>query len=382
MDAKRPGSGTSTDTSKPGAPLRITATRTVSALLGGDKRLIPYTAKVLVRFGFGAPAARGGHGDGAEIMFTKHADAEDDHVIRWRRSEGKTFIELMIIIVMTIISIVAITLITMLKWMRMLLMLLSMMMMMMMMMTLMLMLMLMMMMMMMLMMMMMMMMATAAAGGGGGGGGWWRWLVEVVDGGGWWWWNMKVMTAAMMVMAMMWIDVVVLLVVAMILMSVSRTTKMNLMILTAKMMAVVSGAVMMTTVVCMMAYTTITAMITMTVVSVMLAPMMMMMMMMMLMMLMQYSGNVDEDPVGGRKRYTYWVMFKRPAMRTSTDMKKILAEYMFFFKLLRSPIDGQSVVSLEYEMKEYGEALPSSIQEEKYERRSSGGQMEETIDRL
>lgn len=92
----------------------------------------------------------------------------------------------------------------------------------------------------------------------------------------------------------------------------------------------------------------------------------------------QYSGNVDEDPVGGRKRYTYWVMFKRPAMRTSTDMKKILAEYMFFFKKKmscrnikitprRSPIDGQSVVSLEYEMKEYGEIPRGQKLKNKYQ---------------
>mmetsp|Transcript_133472 Transcript_133472/g.188561 ORF Transcript_133472/g.188561 Transcript_133472/m.188561 type:complete len:273 (-) Transcript_133472:93-911(-) len=99
----------------------------------------------------------------------------------------------------------------------------------------------------------------------------------------------------------------------------------------------------------------------------------------------QYSGDVDVDPVGGRKRYTYWVMFKRPAMRTSTDMKKILAEYMFFFKKKmscrniritprKSPIGPNdstsirtSVVTLEYEMKEYGEIPRGQKLKNKYQ---------------
>mmetsp|Transcript_42688 Transcript_42688/g.76531 ORF Transcript_42688/g.76531 Transcript_42688/m.76531 type:complete len:263 (-) Transcript_42688:73-861(-) len=80
----------------------------------------------------------------------------------------------------------------------------------------------------------------------------------------------------------------------------------------------------------------------------------------------KYSGDADKDPIGGRKRYTYFVMFKTPAMRTPEDMKKVLAGYWFFLKKKmscrnlritprKSPIDNGKMVTLEYEMKEYGE---------------------------
>mmetsp|Transcript_32477 Transcript_32477/g.39952 ORF Transcript_32477/g.39952 Transcript_32477/m.39952 type:complete len:275 (+) Transcript_32477:78-902(+) len=93
----------------------------------------------------------------------------------------------------------------------------------------------------------------------------------------------------------------------------------------------------------------------------------------------QYTGDADVDPIGGRKRYLYYVMFKQPAFRTTVDMKKAVAEYWYFLKKKmscrdititprKSPADDQIVTSLEYEMKEYGEIPRGQKFKNKYQK--------------
>lgn len=93
-----------------------------------------------------------------------------------------------------------------------------------------------------------------------------------------------------------------------------------------------------------------------------------------------YSGDADVDPIGGRKRYTYWVLFKHAdTTNTPGKLKPIILEYMLFLKKKmscrdikvyprKSPIDGASVTSLEYEMKEYGEIPREQKLKNKYSR--------------
>eukprot|EP00930_Biecheleria_cincta_P005145 TRINITY_DN106064_c0_g1_i1.p1 TRINITY_DN106064_c0_g1~~TRINITY_DN106064_c0_g1_i1.p1 ORF type:complete len:264 (-),score=52.99 TRINITY_DN106064_c0_g1_i1:55-846(-) len=79
-----------------------------------------------------------------------------------------------------------------------------------------------------------------------------------------------------------------------------------------------------------------------------------------------YSGDADKDPIGGRKRYTMFVLFKNADEAAQGQrLKQVILEYMYFFKKemscryikafpRKSPIDGNKVTALEYEMKEYG----------------------------
>jgi len=79
-----------------------------------------------------------------------------------------------------------------------------------------------------------------------------------------------------------------------------------------------------------------------------------------------FTGNADVDPVGGRRRYTYLVLFKyAPGVAGQERLKEILKDYVRFFKnkmscrsikvkSMRSPINQEAVVTLEYPMKEYG----------------------------
>jgi len=79
-----------------------------------------------------------------------------------------------------------------------------------------------------------------------------------------------------------------------------------------------------------------------------------------------FSGNAAKDPIGGRKRYTYLVLFKLdPTSKGPEKLKALLVDYVRFFKTKmsckdikikkkKSPIDGANVVTLEYPMKEYG----------------------------
>jgi len=81
----------------------------------------------------------------------------------------------------------------------------------------------------------------------------------------------------------------------------------------------------------------------------------------------KFSGNADEDPIGGRKRYTYMVLFKHnPADVGSNALKEKILKYIEFFKYKMScrDIEARTItnfngspgkVSLEYPMKEYGE---------------------------
>ncbi|CAK9050632.1 Hypothetical protein SCF082_LOCUS27899 [Durusdinium trenchii] len=91
----------------------------------------------------------------------------------------------------------------------------------------------------------------------------------------------------------------------------------------------------------------------------------------------QFTGDADKDPIGGRKRYLYYIMFKSSAIKNAFDMKKIVAEYWYFLKKKmsckdiqitprKSPIDGNSVTILEYEMKEYGEIPRTQNGKNKY----------------
>ncbi|CAE8624957.1 unnamed protein product [Polarella glacialis] len=91
----------------------------------------------------------------------------------------------------------------------------------------------------------------------------------------------------------------------------------------------------------------------------------------------KYSGNADDDPVGGRKRYTYYILFKNDQKLKAERMKEIVFEYMWFLKYKmsckditvkarKSPIDGQAITSLEYPMKEYGEVPREKARKDKY----------------
>lgn len=93
----------------------------------------------------------------------------------------------------------------------------------------------------------------------------------------------------------------------------------------------------------------------------------------------QFTGDADVDPIGGRKRYLYYVMFKQPAIRNSLELKKTVAEYWYFLKKKmscrdiqitprKSPIDRQKITTLEYEMKEYGEIPREQKGKNKYQR--------------
>ncbi|CAJ1350078.1 unnamed protein product, partial [Effrenium voratum] len=90
----------------------------------------------------------------------------------------------------------------------------------------------------------------------------------------------------------------------------------------------------------------------------------------------EYSGDADADPIGGRKRYLYLVMFKQPAMTTAVAMKQVIAGYWYFLSKQMSCKDiqirprkaenGNTVTELEYEMKEYGEIPRETGKKEKY----------------
>ncbi|CAE8640190.1 unnamed protein product [Polarella glacialis] len=91
----------------------------------------------------------------------------------------------------------------------------------------------------------------------------------------------------------------------------------------------------------------------------------------------KYSGNAEEDPIGGRKRYTYYILFKNDQKLKAERMKEIVFEYMWFLKYKmsckditvkarKSPIDGQAITSLEYPMKEYGEVPREKQRKDKY----------------
>jgi len=81
----------------------------------------------------------------------------------------------------------------------------------------------------------------------------------------------------------------------------------------------------------------------------------------------RFTGNSTIDAIGGRMRYTYYVLFKNDPLALGPEvMKKSILEYMFFFKYkmscrnikadsMKNPADGEAIVKLEYPMKQYGE---------------------------
>lgn len=92
----------------------------------------------------------------------------------------------------------------------------------------------------------------------------------------------------------------------------------------------------------------------------------------------KYTGDGDTDPIGGRKRYTYWILFKNADTTNGpSKLKPILLEYMLYLKKKlsakdikvyprKSPIDNDIRVQLEYEMKEYGEIPREQKRKNKY----------------
>lgn len=93
----------------------------------------------------------------------------------------------------------------------------------------------------------------------------------------------------------------------------------------------------------------------------------------------RFTGDGTLDPIGGRNRYTYYVMFKSSTETRADELKQILLEYMYFLKYKmscrnievqarKSPIDTQWVTSLEYPMKEYGELKRDQKEKKMYQK--------------
>ncbi|CAK0845522.1 unnamed protein product [Prorocentrum cordatum] len=83
----------------------------------------------------------------------------------------------------------------------------------------------------------------------------------------------------------------------------------------------------------------------------------------------KFTGNADQDPIGGRKRYTLYVLYKydpsRPGQKAFEESREKFLKFLKFkmscFNILgtvtKSPIDGASRIKLEYPMKEYGDKV-------------------------
>lgn len=81
----------------------------------------------------------------------------------------------------------------------------------------------------------------------------------------------------------------------------------------------------------------------------------------------KFSGDASKDPIGGRKRYTFFVLYKlAPETKNTTYMETKVKDLITFFKTKlscrkivaqgrKSPISGFQETQLEYPMKEYGE---------------------------
>jgi len=91
----------------------------------------------------------------------------------------------------------------------------------------------------------------------------------------------------------------------------------------------------------------------------------------------KYSGNATVDPIGGRKRYSYFVLFKRSPGQTAAGLSQLINEYIWFLKnkmsckdirakVMPSPIDQSKMVTLEYPMKEYGDIPRGVMQKPEY----------------
>ncbi|CAK0841268.1 unnamed protein product [Prorocentrum cordatum] len=83
----------------------------------------------------------------------------------------------------------------------------------------------------------------------------------------------------------------------------------------------------------------------------------------------KFSGNADTDAIGGRKRYTLYVLYKydpsAPGQQAFKESRERFAKFLKFkmscFNVLgtqtKSPIDGANRIKLEYPMKEYGDKV-------------------------
>lgn len=94
----------------------------------------------------------------------------------------------------------------------------------------------------------------------------------------------------------------------------------------------------------------------------------------------RFTGNSTIDPIGGRKRYTYYVLFKYDPRSTGQEaLKQAILEYIWFMKYKmscrnievqtrKSPLDQASLTTLEYPMKEYGELGRNEKEKKKYDK--------------
>mmetsp|Transcript_12558 Transcript_12558/g.22176 ORF Transcript_12558/g.22176 Transcript_12558/m.22176 type:complete len:250 (+) Transcript_12558:104-853(+) len=93
----------------------------------------------------------------------------------------------------------------------------------------------------------------------------------------------------------------------------------------------------------------------------------------------KFTGDGDIDPIGGRKRYTLHVIFRRgDGMNNPNNLKIAILKHMTFFKkklsckkvkaqVMKSPIDGSDVTVLEAQCAQYGELPREQKVRNKYE---------------
>jgi len=79
------------------------------------------------------------------------------------------------------------------------------------------------------------------------------------------------------------------------------------------------------------------------------------------------SGDGTVDPIGGRKKYTMNILYRRgDDMNNANSLKIAILKHMWFFQkkmsgrdikvyARKSPIDGAAITTLEYPMAQYGE---------------------------
>lgn len=82
-----------------------------------------------------------------------------------------------------------------------------------------------------------------------------------------------------------------------------------------------------------------------------------------------FTGNGDKDPIGGRVRYTFYILYKydpgAPGQKAFKESRETFLKFLKFKMsavnilgtVAKSPIDGASRIKLEYPMKEYGEKV-------------------------
>lgn len=98
----------------------------------------------------------------------------------------------------------------------------------------------------------------------------------------------------------------------------------------------------------------------------------------------EFTGDAKVDPIGGRKKYSFLVMFKfltaLSAQSVNQDLKKAIDDYILFFTkkmsgrdvsatLRRDPKDRESsIVQLEYPMPEYGASTRGKVRRKQHDK--------------